>query len=108
MSRTIRRSKGSIRAEREIVRIYDEIGHHSTWVDIYVARNKEEQRELDSKYYRYHGDHFWKHAIEQAYRKDCDVRLRMKAKTEIIKYMKNPEYEPIIPDRLDDAWWYWS
>ncbi|BAU40077.1 hypothetical protein [Ralstonia phage RSP15] len=42
------------------------------------------------------------------YRHAREERHRMRCKQEIIKFMKNPDYDPIIYENPEDCWWDWS
>jgi len=68
---------------------------------------KEEYR---NRYWWIHGEsrHSNAWSPNRHYRKPREEAHRMRCKQEIIKFMKNPDYDPIIYENPDDCWWDWS
>lgn len=102
MSKTIRR-KNSHEIKREL-RDYD--FHVSKYGGEFIVRTQAEGEERKRRLARYHSDAHFGWSAPKYEREVTHAAHRAKAKTEIVKYYKDKDYE--IQIRQNPRWPYWD
>lgn len=75
------------------------------FVCTYIHRSPTEQ-EYSKKYWNIHGDSYKYYSSPgKWYRYFTIHQYRMQDKTELRKYMKNEDYEPMCRDRISSGYW---
>lgn len=116
MSRTYRRKNfEQTRNNSWAVRGFKTNGHYTAsdgywgWDKMEVFRPATKQERWEKDKWR-HGES--RHASERSpnryHRNYREVRHRMRCKQEIIKFMKDPDYEPNYYEEPDSCLWDWS
>lgn len=120
MSRTIRRKNYEAENRsswnnkgRKIARAYTEsdldcfYNSDGLWVCTYTYREPT-KNEYFNKYWSYHSDkqsRYFRKGPNKWYRFFTIHQYRMQDKTELRKFMKNEDYEPMCRDRISSGYW---
>lgn len=118
MSRTFRRknyeleNQGSYRnGGRKLAGYYTQRGYEGAygedgkWFSYYVY-SEPTKAEFFEEYWNVHGDNHDYHSKPgKWYRYFTIHQYRMQDKTELRKYMKNDDYEPMCRDRISSGYW---
>ena len=89
--------------ERDFTRVELETGYSIQWN--YRAPTEQER---NSRYWWIHGDsksNTFKYG--RMYRGPKERQFRAANRRELVKYLKNPDYEPMVWDKPTDCWWDW-
>ena len=103
MSRTYRRKKERPRW------VYDEpVCKWSRRKGVGLIEYPVGSKEHTKRIREYHSDKDWDWSVPRSFVRDVERSKKMHDKTELIKFLKNPEYEPIfVPRKKDAGWYYW-